>query len=169
MPSRDSRRTFKLTRAADMRDTSRRGPASNWECLLMAEAAEEAVSSVHVNRHCIRRTNYVTDARNIVWEDLRVDAIRSYPFYITQCTSFSGYGGQQCETSQFKIEDILWTNIRGTSDSSERLGYLDCSEAAGGCSNITLTNVDVRNVNSGNVLAGWRCGDVNESTGVCGL
>lgn len=107
-------------------------------------------------------------ASNIIWEDLKVDAIRSYPFYITQCTSFSGFSGQQCETSLFKIKDILWTNITGTSVSSSRLGYLDCSDAAGGCSNITLTNVDVRNTVSGNSLTTWRCGDVNNSTGVCG-
>lgn len=100
---------------------------------------------------------------NIVWEDLVVYDIRTSPLSITQCTSFSGHSGENCDTSQFKIKGIAWKNFTGTSAGSY-IGKFDCSSGAGGCTNITIENMQLKS-SAGDVLTRYTCDHVYNTTG----
>lgn len=76
---------------------------------------------------------------------------RGYPFSISQCTSYSGATGS-CDTSTFKISNVVLQNITGTVASSI-VGNMQCSSAAGGCDDVEITNVDLINTSSANATS----------------
>lgn len=84
-------------------------------------------------------------------------------FYITQCTSFSGYTGN-CDTSLFQIEDLNWGNVSGTVvDGVESVASMQCSDDTP-CQNVTITSIDIQQEN-GTVVDGYYCHGVGNHTG----
>ena len=52
--------------------------------------------------------------------------------------NYQGEQNQHCDSSKFKLEDVIWRDISGTTVSGNHYaGVFLCSGAAGGCSNIT--------------------------------
>ncbi|OLN81850.1 Alpha-L-rhamnosidase rgxB 4 [Colletotrichum chlorophyti] len=105
-------------------------------------------------------------ARNIVLEDIKLDRTREEPLFITQCESYSGHAGESCDTSTFKIEDVVWKNLSGTTTDGVRSpGFFRCSAGAGGCSNLTVENFSVKPVTRDAVLDRWLCKNVHGNEG----
>ncbi|EJD45802.1 exo-rhamnogalacturonase B [Auricularia subglabra TFB-10046 SS5] len=105
-------------------------------------------------------------ARNAVFEDITFDHINIQPFYIIQCINFEGHEGEDCDSSQFHFDNIVWRRVRGTTTSSvRRAGYFNCSGKAGGCNNITVTDVDIRTDGTGEPLKKFECHNVNGTVG----
>ncbi|KAK2024395.1 family 28 glycosyl hydrolase [Colletotrichum zoysiae] len=101
-------------------------------------------------------------ARNIVLEDIRLDGTRGEPLFITQCESYSGHAGESCDTSTFKISDVVWRGFSGTvTDAVASAGFFRCSSAAGGgCSNLTVEDFSVKPAGKDTVLDKWLCKNV---------
>ncbi|KAF6832946.1 exo-rhamnogalacturonase b [Colletotrichum plurivorum] len=100
-------------------------------------------------------------ARNVVLEDVTLDRVRGEPLFVTQCESFSGHAGESCDSSTFRISDVVWRGFRGTvNDDVPSAGFFRCSTAAGGCRNLTVDGFDVRPVSGGGVLDKWMCKNV---------
>ncbi|KAK1594601.1 family 28 glycosyl hydrolase [Colletotrichum navitas] len=106
-------------------------------------------------------------ARNIVLEDIKLDRTRGEPLFITQCESYSGHAGESCDTSTFKISDVVWKDFSGTvTDAVPSAGFFRCSSAAaGGCSNLTVENFAVKPVGNDAVIDKWLCKNVLGSDG----
>ncbi|TDZ16244.1 Alpha-L-rhamnosidase rgxB [Colletotrichum orbiculare MAFF 240422] len=105
-------------------------------------------------------------ARNIVLEDIKLDRVRQEPLFITQCESYSGHAGEGCDTSNFKIEDIVWKDFSGTVNSAvSSAGFFRCSAGAGGCSNLTVENFTVKQDGQDTVLDKWLCKNVDGDEG----
>lgn len=106
---------------------------------------------------------YMSD---ITWTDFTLDAIRSTPFSISQCTSYSG-AVAQCETSLFKIENVTLTDFTGSADSTV-FANMQCSADAGGCSNLEIERTKVVDTTNGTAVNGYLCGNVVDPIGfVC--
>ncbi|KAL0935455.1 exo-rhamnogalacturonase b [Colletotrichum truncatum] len=105
-------------------------------------------------------------ARNIVLDDIKLDRVRGEPLFITQCESFSGHAGESCDSSTFKISDVVWKDFSGTiNDDVRSSGFFRCSGAAGGCSNLTVENFSVTPVSQDGVLDKWLCKNVDGDEG----
>ncbi|KAF7198248.1 Alpha-L-rhamnosidase rgxB [Pseudocercospora fuligena] len=85
--------------------------------------------------------------RNITMTNFTMDRGRTYPFSITQCTAFGGTTPGDCDSSEFKVEDITLSNVHGSVNSST-VAVMQCSEAAGGCDGIKIEDVVVENLSS---------------------
>ncbi|KAE8323784.1 galacturan 1,4-alpha-galacturonidase B [Aspergillus sergii] len=105
-------------------------------------------------------TGYI---RNVTLSDFHIFETEDYPFSITQCTTFSGTSGD-CDSSLFEISNITIKNWTGDVGSSYA-AYMDCSEASGGCKDITITGFNVTNTTSGDIVTKYRCGDVSSTHG----
>ncbi|EJD43320.1 exo-rhamnogalacturonase B [Auricularia subglabra TFB-10046 SS5] len=104
--------------------------------------------------------------RNVVFEDIKIDQGRSQPFYVIQCENYEGHSGEDCDSSKFHFLDVTWRNVKGTVNSNvERASYFICSEAAGGCTNFTVADFDVRPVGKDAILSKWSCHNVNANNG----
>ncbi|KAH8663487.1 putative exo-polygalacturonase [Tricladium varicosporioides] len=107
--------------------------------------------------------------KNVLMSDIRVTALRGFPFSITQCTTFSGVAGD-CNTSLFQLSDITLTNISGTITSNP-IAAIQCSAAAP-CHDIVIKNVELDLVN-GTEASGYLCsalrgnGTLGENGFVC--
>lgn len=87
-------------------------------------------------------------------------------FQITQCTSYSGAEGQDCDTSAFHIGDVLLSEHGGTTSATEA-GDLQCSAAAGGCDGVAVEGMEVVG-SGGEAVGGYACENVVEPVGfVC--
>jgi galacturan 1,4-alpha-galacturonidase len=105
-------------------------------------------------------------ARNLVIQDVTLHQARSDPIYMEQCENYEGHELQSCNTSLFKLEDVLWSNIAGTTVSTnDYAGTFLCSGAAGGCSNITVQGFDVKKYGTDEVASIWHCENVNGEGG----
>ncbi|EKG15865.1 Glycoside hydrolase family 28 [Macrophomina phaseolina MS6] len=105
--------------------------------------------------------------KNATLEDFTLTELENYPFYITQCTTFSGTTGD-CESSLFKISDIVLRSWTGDTSRSY-LAYMDCSEASGGCEDITMSDVEFTKTGSDDAVTAIRCSDVSSTHGFsCG-
>jgi hypothetical protein len=105
-------------------------------------------------------------ARNITIEDVKLIGGRQQPLFAWQCENYSGFSGQDCDSSLFKMEDIAWRNISGTVQSGvTEAAYFQCSAAAGGCNNIEVTNFNVTVTGTTQQLAIWDCFNVNGAEG----
>ncbi|WYZ44433.1 hypothetical protein EsH8_VII_000869 [Colletotrichum jinshuiense] len=105
-------------------------------------------------------------ARNIVLEDIKLDRTRGEPLFITQCESYSGHAGESCDSSTFKIADVVWKDFSGTiADNVPSSGFFRCSAGAGGCSNLTVENFAVTPVSQDVVLDKWLCKNVDSDEG----
>ena len=60
----------------------------------------------------------MADASDIVATNLKTNNLKGAPFTISQCTTFSGASGN-CTNSKFQIRDLVFTDISGTTDSSD--------------------------------------------------
>lgn len=105
-------------------------------------------------------------ARDIVLEDVTLDLNRQAPFFIHQCENYEGYSGQDCDSSEFHISDIVWKNVSGTVvDEVTWAANLTCSAAADGCNNITVGGFEVKPKSKEEVLSYWHCHEVKEHSG----
>ncbi|KAF4946202.1 hypothetical protein FSARC_14253 [Fusarium sarcochroum] len=96
--------------------------------------------------------------RNVSLIDFDVEGLRNQPFSVAQCTSFSGERGD-CESSEFKISNIELKGWSGTTAS----GYvvdMDCSKASGGCKDITVEDMDLKNKDTDDKVDRYRCRDL---------
>lgn len=75
--------------------------------------------------------------RNVTFRNFDISDV-DQPIYVTPCT----YSGQNCDRSHIPIEDITWSNIRGTSRYNVAAGMY-CSAAAP-CKNFKFENIDIR-------------------------
>ncbi|KEY66233.1 hypothetical protein S7711_09259 [Stachybotrys chartarum IBT 7711] len=103
-------------------------------------------------------------ARNIVMEDVYIEGARSQPFFAWQCEHYEGDSGKDCDSSEFKISDVLWRNVSGTArDNVVHSGTFQCSAGAGGCTNITVE--DYRVTQKGELFNRWKCMNVHDNSG----
>ncbi|KAL7908430.1 family 28 glycoside hydrolase [Trichoderma velutinum] len=105
-------------------------------------------------------------ARNITIEDVKLIGGRQQPFFAWQCENYSGFAGQDCDSSLFKMEDVAWRRVSGTvvSGVTEAV-YFQCSAAAGGCDNFEVTDFDVTHAGTDQLLSVWDCFNVNNPQG----
>ncbi|KAH6695040.1 exo-rhamnogalacturonase B [Plectosphaerella plurivora] len=105
-------------------------------------------------------------AGNVLMEDIVLDHTRMEPLLITQCESYNGHGGENCFTSKFRIGNITWRNWSGwTGTSKERSAWFKCSEASGGCHNVTVEGWNVKKGRTDETLDLWHCDNMNEHSG----
>jgi len=78
--------------------------------------------------------------------DFTMEDGRTEPFSISQCTSYSG-ADVSCDTSKFKISNIILSNISGSVD-SDTVAVMQCSADADGCDGITIENITVTDTSS---------------------
>jgi len=105
-------------------------------------------------------------ARNIVLEDIVMDRGRGEVFYTKQGENYEGEEGKNRNTSKFKMRDIVWRRIGGTTVADNDLkAVLQCSEAAGGCNNITIADFTVTPRGSSQVLTRVQCENVYAAHG----
>lgn len=105
-------------------------------------------------------------AHDVVFEDITLDGTRDNPLHFWQCESYIGRSGEFCDTSEFKISDFVFRNVRGYAGRNVQLGgRFMCSAAAGGCSNIAVEKWNVRNPETNEVLNRWRCHNVVGNVG----
>jgi galacturan 1,4-alpha-galacturonidase len=104
--------------------------------------------------------------KNITLTSFELLGGRSEPFSISQCTSYSGATNVSCDTSKFKISDITLSDVTGSTD-SKYVAVMQCSAAAGGCDDINLVDIAVRD--SGNSSYGdanlYQCSNFYETVG----
>ncbi|GME62216.1 Glycoside hydrolase family 28 [Neofusicoccum parvum] len=96
-------------------------------------------------------------------EDFTFSELESYPFYITQCTTFSGTTGD-CDSSLFEILNVVLNGWNGDTNSSYK-AWMDCSAASGGCTNITMSGIDLTNTETGDNVVKIRCDHVAGTNG----
>ena len=105
-------------------------------------------------------------AKNILIEDVYMDLGRGQVLYMEQCENYEGSTLQDCNSSTFKLEDVIWRNISGTTVATNLYaGDFLCSAAAGGCSNITVEDFTVKAQGSSTVLPIWHCEEMNDYYG----
>ncbi|KAI9155032.1 Alpha-L-rhamnosidase rgxB [Paramyrothecium foliicola] len=105
-------------------------------------------------------------AKNIVIEDVQWLEGRHQPFFSWQCEHYEGDSGKNCNSSEFKMSDIVWKNIKGTAKPNViHAGWFQCSAAAGGCTNVTVEDYDVKFLETGKLLDLWHCENVFEPSG----
>ncbi|KAK4237017.1 pectin lyase fold/virulence factor [Achaetomium macrosporum] len=75
--------------------------------------------------------------RNVTFRNFDFSDVNQ-PIYISPCI----YSGQNCDGSRLPIEDITWSNIKGTSRYNVAAG-MHCSAAAP-CKNLKFENIDIR-------------------------
>lgn len=95
--------------------------------------------------------------------DFTIIGSRNEPFNIKQFTSFSGTRGD-CDSSLFKISGMTLQNWTGSTQGSY-LANIDCAKASGGCTDITMENVNVTDVDTGLPMTVVRCSDVSATHG----
>ncbi|KAI8158979.1 Alpha-L-rhamnosidase rgxB [Colletotrichum sp. SAR 10_70] len=101
--------------------------------------------------------------RNATLSNFNLTQTQQVPFVIGQCTSYSGEKGD-CESSMFKISEMTVRGWVGDGASSY-VADMDCSEAAGGCDNITIEDVALTNTTTGDDVTKYRCRGVNSVQG----
>ncbi|KAH0489775.1 hypothetical protein TgHK011_001273 [Trichoderma gracile] len=105
-------------------------------------------------------------ARNITIEDVKLIGGRQQPFFAWQCENYSGFAGQDCDSSLFKMENVAWRRVSGTVQSGvTEAAYFQCSAAAGGCDDFEVTGFDVTKEGTDELLAIWDCFNVNDPVG----
>lgn len=103
-------------------------------------------------------------ASNLVMEDIRIDNLRQQPFFAWQCENYSGFAGKDCNSSKFKLNNIVWRRVSGTvRNGVSETGRFQCSSGAGGCDDITVS--DIRITKAGRPLNSWHCENVNRNVG----
>ncbi|EXF82577.1 polygalacturonase, partial [Colletotrichum fioriniae PJ7] len=85
-------------------------------------------------------------------------ATREAPFLIGQYTSFIGQQ-EDCEGSTFKISNMTVRNWVGDG-ASIYVADMNCSQGCGGCEDITIEDIDLKNTTTGADVARYRCRDV---------
>lgn len=105
-------------------------------------------------------------ASNITLEDITLDHTRQSPFFIWQCENYEGHLGQDCQTSKYKFKDVTASNIKGwTNADVSEVAHIQCSRAAGGCDNITLTGFDIKKGENGPASSRYFCENVHGTAG----
>ncbi|KAH7311497.1 exo-rhamnogalacturonase B [Stachybotrys elegans] len=105
-------------------------------------------------------------ARNIVMEDIKIYGSRQRPFFSWQCEHYEGDMGKNCNSSEFKMSDVVWRNVSGTAKLSvDHVGHFQCSAAAGGCNNFTVENIEIRREGKEELFENWYCENVFENNG----
>lgn len=105
-------------------------------------------------------------AKNIIMEDVKLVGVRNEPFYAWQCENYSGHAGQDCDSSKFKMENVAWRRVSGTSKAQvKHASHFQCSAGAGGCDDFEVTDFDVRNESNGELLNQWYCNNLNKHKG----
>ncbi|QKX60368.1 uncharacterized protein TRUGW13939_07513 [Talaromyces rugulosus] len=80
-------------------------------------------------------------AADLLFEDMQATNLRSAPFTISQCTTFSDTEGN-CTSSKFEIYDISFKSIQGTTEGTADVASFQCS-AVKPCRNIMITDIDL--------------------------
>lgn len=94
--------------------------------------------------------------------NLHGEDFSSPPFAISQCTTFSGSGGD-CENSKFEIRDISVSGLTG-SGASSAVASIQCSAVAP-CSDIEIQNIDLTQSDGGEEAEEYLCLNVNDVQG----
>lgn len=104
-------------------------------------------------------------ASNITIKNMTVSGVRTAAFAVSQCTRFSGAPGVgNCTNSQFQVKNIEIDGMTGTTkDSGKRVVSLQCSAIAP-CTNITLSNIDLK-LSSGAAPGNYLCCNVVNTPG----
>ncbi|RDA92140.1 hypothetical protein CP533_6059 [Ophiocordyceps camponoti-saundersi (nom. inval.)] len=104
-------------------------------------------------------------AQDIVVENVRFTRLRQQPFFTWQCENYSGFAGQDCNSSTVKISNLHFRNVAGTVvDGVTDIGSLQCSAAAGGCDDVSADAVSATTL-GGKVLSSWHCENVHGNVG----
>ena len=105
-------------------------------------------------------------ASNITIEDVTVKNLREQPFFAWQCENYSGFAGKDCNSSKFKLYDVVWRNVSGTVNYNVLdIASLRCSAAADGCAGIEISNVSLKKEGSGDTLDSYYCENVVDPKG----
>lgn len=104
--------------------------------------------------------------QHITLEDITLDQTRTAAFWIWQCEHYEGNMGKDCDSSKFSFSDILYRNVHGTMASGVNVASsFRCSEASGGCSNITVENFGVTKYGTNEKPSDWWCSNVHDYEG----
>ncbi|OAA63131.1 exo-polygalacturonase [Cordyceps fumosorosea ARSEF 2679] len=102
----------------------------------------------------------------IVLEDVKLRGVRKYPLFAWQCENYEGGLGRDCQSSKFSMRDFTARGISGwAKDSVDHVGWFQCSVAAGGCSNFTVSDVHMTRGSGGDELTSWHCENMHEHAG----
>ncbi|CEJ91759.1 hypothetical protein VHEMI07451 [[Torrubiella] hemipterigena] len=105
-------------------------------------------------------------ASNITVENINLEGTRESPFFIWQCENYEGHLGEDCQTSKFKFQNVKGNNIFGwTNDRVDQVAHLQCSKAAGGCNDVTLTNFNIKRGQNGKPSQNYHCENVHDAHG----
>jgi hypothetical protein len=110
----------------------------------------------------------ISGVRNIQVSDLKLSGTRYVPFAIGQCLSYGKVKNTHCNTSKLKIYDISFSNVHGSSASYplNAIATMKCSSAAGGCTNIEMKDVSLKNSDNGKAHAArYSCDNVKGTKG----
>lgn len=106
-----------LTTTPCMPRTLKLGQESKWDIHQMEVAEALVVCCIHTHRERCSpfKTNTFLSivAADLLFEEMQATNLRSAPFTISQCTTFSGDEGN-CTSSKFQICDISFKSIKGT-------------------------------------------------------
>jgi galacturan 1,4-alpha-galacturonidase len=102
-------------------------------------------------------------AADLLFEDMQATNLRSAPFTISQCTTYSGTEGN-CTSSKFEIYDISFKSIQGTTEGTTDVASFQCS-AVKPCTNLVITDVDLVVASNGTNVNQYLCGNVENPEG----
>lgn len=94
--------------------------------------------------------------------NLHGESFRNPPIAISQCTTFSGEGGD-CENSEFVIRDISVSGLTGSGQSTSAAS-LQCSAVAP-CFDIEIKDVNLTNTDGGATVEEYLCLNANDLQG----
>ncbi len=102
----------------------------------------------------------------IVLKDIKLRGVRKYPLFAWQCENYEGGLGKDCQSSKFQMHDFTARSITGWSTKDvDHAGWFQCSAAAGGCSNFTVSDVHVTQGKGGDELKWWHCENMHDHAG----
>ncbi|KAJ2976909.1 hypothetical protein NQ176_g4673 [Zarea fungicola] len=102
----------------------------------------------------------------IVLDGIKLRRVRKYPLFAWQCENYEGGLGKDCQSSKFKMHDFTANNISGwAAKDADHAGWFQCSAAAGGCNNFTVSNIHVTRGKGGTELRLWHCENMRNHKG----
>ncbi|OAA69913.1 exo-polygalacturonase [Akanthomyces lecanii RCEF 1005] len=102
----------------------------------------------------------------IVLEDIKLEGVRKYPLFAWQCENYEGGLGKDCQSSKFQMHDFTASSISGWGTQDvDHTGWFQCSAAAGGCSNFTVSDVHVTRGRGADELKSWHCENMHDHAG----
>lgn len=104
-------------------------------------------------------------AYNITVEDVKLYGTRQAPLWLWQCEHYEGDMGKDCDSSEFSFSDLGFEHFEGTVAEGVTLAAsFRCSEGGQGCSDISISNFEVRQPD-GEELTDWWCSNTHGKEG----